>query len=86
MSLQKVLEDWSDYERRKSGNRSEIQEFNCTEPWEVNYLIDKIKKVFPWQAGIDIHKAILQHCMEDPIPHPRRLFVKAVLNSLGLFV
>jgi hypothetical protein len=86
MSLQKVLEDWNDYERRKSRAEPDTSYFACSESWEVSYLVDKIKKIYPLRSGEEIHKAILQCCKEEPVPHSRRIFVKAVLNTLGLFV
>jgi len=86
MSLQKVLEDWNDYESRKSREEPDTSYFACSETWEVNYLVDKIKKIFPIRSGEEIHKSILQCCKEGSAPHSRKVFVKAVLNTLGLFV
>ena len=86
MSLQKVLEDWSDYESRKFRTGSGINEFNCGENWEVHYLVDKIKKVYPAHAGLHIQRAIFTCCKQRPISHQRNVFVKSVLNTLGIFV
>jgi len=86
MSLQKVLEDWSDYESRKSGCGNVVQEFNCGEEWEVHYLVDRIKKIYPAHAGSHIQRAIFTCCKQRPVSHQRNAFVKSVLNTLGIFV
>ena len=86
MSLQKVLEDWSDYENRKLSAGLGVHEFNCGEIWEVHYLVDRIKRVYPGHPGLHIQKAIFTCCQKRPVSHQRNVFVKTVLNTLGIFV
>ena len=41
----KVLnEDWSDYDNKKIKGRLDSKDFACTEQWEVDFLISKIRK------------------------------------------
>ncbi len=86
MSLEKILENWSDYDKRKIKSKPGSKDFACTEPWEVNYLVDRVKKVYTNIPGDNIHKAILWCCKELHTPQPREPFIKCVLNKLGIFI
>lgn len=83
MSLQKILEDWSEYDD-KSKKHHDAKFFACTEDWEVEYLIDKIKKQFPLKTRDDIRAAITVCCKKMSPPHPREAFVKCVTDRLGI--
>ncbi|HEY9048259.1 MAG TPA: hypothetical protein VIN08_20270 [Ohtaekwangia sp.] len=85
MSLTKVLENWSDYDNKKKKGE-DANFFSCTESWEVDYLVNKIKKVFPSQTTDAIVRAIQACCSSISAPRPRRVFVECVLRRLGLLI
>ena len=79
----KILnEDWSDYDDRKIRDRRDARHFSCTEAWEVNYLVDKIKKAYPLYSDQNIRSAIGTCCAILGAPHPRRPFVECVMKRL----
>jgi len=39
-------EDWSDYDDKKK-KHEDAKYFSCEEPWEVDYLVRKLKKHYP---------------------------------------
>jgi len=83
MAIEKVLEDWSEYDNKKK-KYTDASFFACTETWEVDYLIGKIKKAFPRFSSEEIKKAIEKCCKTVGAPHPRKPFVQCVLGNLGV--
>ena len=83
MSLNKVLEDWSDYDDRKQ-KQEDSHFFSCTEKWEVEYLVDKIHEAFGYLDRLAIRDAITHFCNRSNAPHPRKIFVTSVLMRLGV--
>lgn len=84
MSAQKILdEDWSEYDNRKKKKEDRLF-FSCEEPWEVEYLINKIHKNYSQFTRDQIHTAIKQCCNSVPPPRPRKTFVECVMKRLGL--
>jgi len=82
MSLIKVLENWSDYDNRKK-KKEDARYFSCSENWEVEYLINKIRRVFPQLTTIVIKEAIQHCCVAVTAPRQRQVFVECVLRRLG---
>lgn len=79
----KILnEDWSDYDNRKIRDRWDAKDFSCTETWEVNYLVEKIRKVYPFYIDQNIRSAIVNCCAALGSPHPRKPFVECVMKRL----
>jgi len=84
MSTKKILsEDWEDYDNLKK-KKEDRYFFSCEEPWEVNYLIDKINKHYPEVDRSKVRKAIEECCKTVPGNKPREKFVACVLGRLGL--
>ena len=83
MSLNKVLEDWSDYDDRKQ-KQEDSHFFSCTEKWEVEYLVNKIHDAFGYLDRLAIRDAITHFCNRSNAPHPRKIFVTSVLTRLGV--
>lgn len=79
---QRILnEDWSDYDnKKKKGVDSRF--FSCEENWEVDYLVDKIRKHEPYKTRDAILSAIRSCCKDIPAPRPRDKFVRCVMNKL----
>lgn len=79
---QRVLsEDWSDYDDRKK-KRTDAQFFSCEESWEREYLVRKIRKVYPQYSEAAITAAISACCLEVRAPRPRKNFVECVMRRL----
>ena len=79
---QRVLnEDWSDYDNRKKRYTDRFF-FSCEESWEVDYLVAKIRKVYPLKSEASIRAAISSCCREVPAPRPRDKFVRCVITKL----
>lgn len=83
MSLQKILENWSDYDKKKLKGQ-DASKFSCTESWEVDYLIDKIVRTYPSKSRQTVREAIEVCCKTVEAPRPREKFVICVLRRLGL--
>ena len=80
---QRVLsEDWSDYDDRKK-KRTDAQFFSCEESWEREYLVRKIRKVYPQYSEAAITAAVSACCLEVRAPRPRKTFVECVMRRLG---
>jgi hypothetical protein len=84
MSLQRVLENWSDYDLQKSKGNNERLDFVCEESWETAYLADKILATYPHLSMARISRAIQTCCMIIPPPRPRAEFVRCALRQLEL--
>jgi uridine kinase len=78
-----ILEDdWSDYDDKKIKDNRDRKDFACTESWEVEYLVSKIKRIYPKYPETSIRNAISSVCRSDSAPHPRERFVKRVMEIL----
>lgn len=80
---QRVLnEDWEDYDNRKIRDQRDGRYFSCDEPWEVDYLIRKIRKYKPLISDQTILSAIQSCCRTTAAPRPRKSFVECVMSKL----
>jgi len=80
---QKVLnEDWSDYDNRKIRDKRDGKDFACRESWEIDYLVNKIRRVYPQYNEAAIRNAIGSCCRMIGAPHPRVKFVECVMTRL----
>jgi len=78
----KILnDDWSYYDDRKKKGVDRLF-FACEESWEVDYLVSKIRKIYPAKTETGIRAAILSCCKEVPAPRPRDKFVRCVMSKL----
>jgi hypothetical protein len=76
-----LLEDWSDYDNRKKKKEDRLF-VSCEESWEVDYLVGKFRKHFPYKTEVAIRQAIASCCREIPAPRPRDRFVNCVVSKL----
>lgn len=81
MPKQVLGSDWSEYDDKKK-KRSDSQFFACSEPWEVDYLINKIHSIYPQHAKATIKMAIQSCCRSAGTNHPRKEFVACVMSKL----
>ena len=80
---EKVLaEDWTVYDNRKIRDNRDGRFFSCEERWERDYLIEKIRKIYPQYSSPQIENAIDQCCRTIAAPRPRRTFVECVMKRL----
>ena len=84
MSLDLILEDWSDYDDKTIRDGRDGRFFACEEKWEVDYLVRRIKKEYPLLVEEAIRSAISACCQTVRAPRPRRIFVDCVLKRLGI--
>ena len=83
--LQKILDsDWSEYDNKKKKS-IDSHFFACTEPWEVQYLIKKIKYFFPEYSEINISRAITSCCLNLITPNPRKEFIQCTIQRLKVY-
>jgi hypothetical protein len=84
MSLEKVLNNWKDYDRKKSQRNADPHYFLCEEEWEREYLKNKIVAVFPSKSDNQVLAAILFCCQTLESPLSRKIFVSQVLKKLEI--
>ena len=79
---QRILhDDWSEYDNKKKKWEDRFF-FSCEESWEVDYLVSKIKKIYPLKTDAAIRAAIASCCKEVPGNKPREKFVNCVMSKL----
>lgn len=77
---QRILnEDWEDYNNRKIRDARDRRYFSCEEPWEVGYLIKKIKK-HKGSTDQEIKNAIASCRTTAKKDFCRMCYVKTVIN------
>ena len=64
MSIDKIMEDWSDYDSKKILTNSDVNAFSCDQPWEIDVLIRKVRIVFPHVNSPIIDLVINNCCFE----------------------
>lgn len=80
---QRILrEDWEDYDNRKIRDGRDRSKFSCDEPWEVDYLIKKIRKHFPYKTD-DAIRAAITACCQAGTSRIREDFVACVVRRLS---
>lgn len=77
-----LAEDWSDYDNRKIRDKRDQNNFACEEQWERDYLIKKIRELYPKYSEERIKQAIDQCCKTITAPRPRKTFVECVMQRL----
>lgn len=84
MSKKTILEDdWSDYDNLKK-KRVDDRFFSCSESWEVDYLVRKIKKHHPEILEQRIRMAVSDCCDKNMGNNPREKFIGCVMDRLGV--
>ena len=84
MSTSRISEDWEDYDNRKIRDQRDRSKFSCDEPWEVDYLVKKIRAKFPALSEQTIRTAVSECCKTVPAPRLRPQFLECVMKRLGL--
>ena len=76
-----LKDDWSYYDDKKKKKEDRLF-FACEESWEVDYLVSKIRKIYPSKSELLIRAAITSCCKEMPAPRPREKFVRCVMSKI----
>lgn len=78
----KILDDWSFYDRQKLRRQQDLHTFLPDEPWEIDFLTDKITEAYPIYSQSVIHTAIeaAKHKLRPPFD--RAVFVRAVFDLI----
>lgn len=77
-----ILHDWSFYDRQKLRRRQDLHTFLPEEPWEIDFLTDKIMAVYPVYSQSVIHTAITAASHRLRPPFERAVFVAAVIDLI----
>lgn len=83
MPHQVLNEDWEYYDNRKIRDSRDRSKFSCDEPWEVDYLVEKLKKYYNNKTESQIRAAITSCCAVVRAPRPRGEFVDCVTRKLS---
>lgn len=83
MSGLRILnENWEDYNNRKIRENHDPLSFMCKEKWEVDFLIEKIRRIYSHFPEELIKNAIKACCNNIERPRPRKDFVNCVMIRL----
>jgi hypothetical protein len=84
MTVFYVLQNWKEYDIRKTGSGMDPRFFNCFENWEIEFLIKKIQHIYTFIPDNHIRKAISKACDGETLLKDRENFVSAVLEHLAI--
>ncbi len=84
MAPEEFMKNWSYYDHQKRDKKQVIDNFFCSELWEVNFLIDKIRIAYNNIPEEKVRSAITSCCIELKAPQERKKFVSCVLSRLHI--
>lgn len=73
---------WSDYEERKMSENEDANIFCPEHPWELNYLIRKIREQHDQYTETAVFLSIRSATRSIPAPRKRTVFVNHVVHNL----
>lgn len=73
---------WNDYENRKMSENLDINIFCPEHPWELNFLIRKIREQYDQYTETAIFLSIRNATRALPAPRERSAFVQNVVQNL----
>lgn len=73
---------WSDYEKRKMSENEDANIFCPEHPWELNYLIRKIREQYDQYTETAVFLSIRNATRSIPAPRRRSVFVSHVVQNL----
>lgn len=82
MTEKVLIDDWADYEHVKRQQQDQLMQFNYWEGWEVNYLVDKILRLYPIYTEALVRRCIRTCCAKVPEIRERTDFVECVMKRL----
>ncbi len=81
-SVSVLGDDWFDYKIRKTRNSQSYEYFDPTAQWEVNYLVGKVCKHFPFTNIERIQKAIAVCSRTVAAPYKLDVFVAELVGII----
>jgi hypothetical protein len=84
MTVELLIQNWNDYDRRKVAQHKDADRFDYTATWEVAYLTNVIKSTYSFIPE-DLIREAIQICGErQTAPSTRATFTEAVLKRLSI--
>ncbi len=77
-----LLDDWSEYDNRKLRNNKEVYFVDFNHEWEVEYIIEKIKKFDPYMSNGQILDAITACYLKLSNPINRKQCLEYIIPIL----
>lgn len=73
--------NWEVFDLRKLAEDGDRQYFSFKD-WEVDFLLLKIKELYPEYTEVNILRAILTMCKQTSAPHEKKAFLKQIISVL----
>lgn len=73
--------NWEVFDLRKLAEDGDRQYFSFKD-WEVDFLLQKIKELYPEYTEVNILRAILTMCKQTSAPHEKKAFLKQIISVL----
>lgn len=73
---------WDAYDQRKAQKQEDVNCFCPDDPWEFNFLVEKIVSLMPHLDLLTVMLAVRQGIRETMHPRTRAHFVKVVMGSI----
>jgi hypothetical protein len=74
-------ENWAEYDNRKLRDGRDRSKFSCDESWEVDYLINKLRKHYTYKTDSALRAAI-SDCCKLPGNRTREVFIECITKRL----
>ena len=78
-----LTEDWPEYDNKKIRDGRDRSKVSCEEKWEIDYIVERLKKHFPYKTESAIRQAISGCCASVKAPRPRKEFLECVTRILS---
>ena len=83
MYLSEILSaSWETYNQRKASQQQNEQIFCPDDPWEFNFLVEKIVSMEPHLDELTVMLAVRQSMRQTMAPRPRNHFLQTVISSI----
>jgi hypothetical protein len=73
---------WDEYNQRKAMQHQDEAIFCPDDPWEFNFLVEKIVGIEPHLDELTVMLAVRQSMRQTMAPRPRTHFIRTVVNSI----
>jgi hypothetical protein len=84
MYLSDILSaSWETYNERKASQQQNEEIFCPDDPWEFNFLVEKIVSMEPHLDELTVMLAVRQSMRQTMAPRPRKHFVQTVIHSIA---
>ena len=84
MTVDTIIKNWSDYDRKKKLQQRDTRSFDYSADWEVTYFCNKIKAIYPFIPEPLIKESIKTCAQRLTGACSREAFAEDVLRRLGI--